>query len=129
MISKHIPRILIVDSEPQWSQAVREVLVNQGKYVVESARDVQTALDYSYGDGFDMIMINAALAFGDEVDKFESIVKHYADKVLVISDVRSLSTAIKVFKLGAEYADKPFEPRRVLELVTNHLQQAYGITG
>jgi DNA-binding response OmpR family regulator len=126
MINKRIPRILLVDSEPKWSQAVEAVLEEQGKYDVESVTDIETALDSSYGDGFDLILINATLVFGEDTSKFEEIVHLYADRVLVISDVRSISTAIKVFKMGADYAEKPFEPRRVIELVASRLQQAHG---
>lgn len=129
MINKQIPRILLVDNEPKWSQAVKTALEEHGNYGVESVTDIETALDSSYGDGFDLILINAVLAFGEQVSKFEEIVRLYADKVLVISDVRSITTAIKVFKMGADYAEKPFEPRRVIELVASRLQPAHRTAG
>jgi DNA-binding response OmpR family regulator len=128
MINKRIPRILLVDSEPKWSQVVEAVLEERGKYDVESVTDIEAALNSSYGDGFDLILVNATLAFGENLSKFEEIVRLYADKVLVISDVRSISTAIRVFRIGADYAEKPFEPRRVIELVASRLQQAYRTT-
>ena len=121
MSERHVPRILVVDSEPKWSQAVKDTLEKGGKYYVESVGDIETALTSSYADGFDLIFINAALAFGEDISKFKEIVHLYADKVLVISDVHSISTAIKVFKMGADYAEKPFEPRRVMELVASRL--------
>ncbi len=126
MSDRRIPRILVVDSEPKWSQAVKATLEEHGKYYVVNVGDSETALKSSYGDGFDLILINATLALGENMPKFEEIVRLYADKVLVISDVRSISTAIKVFKMGADYAEKPFEPRRVIDLVASRLQQAYG---
>jgi len=128
MTSSRVPRILIVDSEPRWSQAAKRALREQGKYNVESVADIKAALDFSRANDFDLILINAALALGRDKSKFEEIVCLYPDKVLVISDVRSISTAIKVFKMGADYAEKPFEPRRLVELVANRLQQAYGAT-
>jgi DNA-binding response OmpR family regulator len=126
MTSSRVPRILIVDSEPRWSQAAKRALREQGKYNVESVADIKAALDSSYANDFDLILINAALALGEDKSKFEEIVRLYPDKVLVISDVSSISTAIKVFKMGADYAEKPFEPRRLVELVTSRLRQAYG---
>jgi len=126
MANKHIPRILIVDNEPKWSRAVKAALEEQGKYRVQSVTDIEAALDSTYGNGFDLILINAALALGEEVSKFKKIVRLYAERVLVISDVGSISTAIKVFKMGADYAEKPFEPQRVIELVTSHLQPSHG---
>ncbi|MBM3175552.1 MAG: response regulator transcription factor [Chloroflexi bacterium] len=126
MITKRVPRILLVDSEAKWSQAVKAALEERGKYQVESVTDIETAVHSSYGDSFDLILINAVLAFGEDIPKFKEIVRRYTDRVLVISDVRSLSTAIRVFKMGADYAEKPFEPRRVIELVASSLQQAYG---
>lgn len=131
MISNRIPRILLVDSEPKWSRDVKNALEAQGKYRVVSVRDIKAAMDSFYCDGFDLILINAVLAFGDDISKFKEIVRLYGDKVLVISNVRSISTAIEVFKIGADYAEKPFEPRRVIELVTKRLQlaPAYGATG
>ena len=126
MSERHIPRILVVDSEPKWSQAVKAALEKGGKYYVESVGDIETALMFSYADGFDLIFINATLAFGEDISKFRKIVHLYADRVLVISDVRSISTAIKVFKIGADYAEKPFEPRRVIELVESRLWPACG---
>ncbi len=126
MVKRYVPRILLVDSEPNWSQEMEAALEEHGRYEVERVADMDTAFDFSYGDGFDLILINAALAFGDSVSKFEKLVHQYSDRVLVISDVRSITTAIKVFKMGADYADKPFEPRRVVELVTSRLQPEHG---
>ena len=123
MLRKRIPRILLVDSEPKWTRAMESALEQHGKYDVESVADLDSALNFSFGDGFDLILINAALALGEDLSKFEKMVQRYADKVLVISDVRSISTAIRVFKMGADYAEKPFEARRVVELVTSRLQQ------
>ena len=37
------------------------------------------------------------------------------------TNVCSISTAIKVFKMGADYAEKPFEPRQVIEPVASRL--------
>jgi DNA-binding response OmpR family regulator len=125
MINKHIPRILLVDSEPMWSKAVKAALEEQGKYHVQGAADIETALNFSYGNGFDLILINAALAL-DQESKFREIVRLYPDKVLAVSDVGSITTAIKVFKMGADYAEKPFEPKRVIELIASRLQPAHG---
>lgn len=124
MVDKRIPCILLVDSEPKWSKAVKATLEKHGKYHVESVADIDAALDSSCGDGFDLILINAALAFDKDTSKFEEIVRMYGEKVLVISDERPISTAIRVLKLkmGADYAEKPFEPRRVVELVSSRLQ-------
>lgn len=125
MTEQHIPRILLVDSEMKWSQEVELTLKKHGKYDVERVTDVQAALDFSCADGFDLILINAALALGEDMMKFKEIVQLYKDKVLVISDMRSIATAIKVFKMGADYAEKPFEAGRIIELVASRLQQAY----
>jgi len=122
MIKKRSPRILLVDSELKWSKAVKATLEEHGKYHVESVADIEAALDSSWCDGFDLILINAALAFDKDASKFEEIVRLYGEKVLVISNGRSISTAIRVFKMGADYAEKPFEPRRVVELVSSRLQ-------
>lgn len=121
-MQKRIPRILLVDSESQWSQTAESTLEKHGKYDVEIVVNLDDALQSFYADGFDLILINAALALGDDISKFEEIVRVYGDKVLVISDVRSISTAIKVFKMGADYAEKPFEAKRVIELVASRLQ-------
>ena len=121
MTETRIPRILLVDSEPRWTRAMEIALEQHGEYDVESVADIDSALRFSYGDGFDLILINASLAFGGSTTHFEKIVHKYGDKVLVISDVRSINTAIKVFKMGADYAEKPFEPRRVVELVASRL--------
>lgn len=126
-MEKRIPRILLVDSESQWSQTAESTLEKHGKYDVEIVANIDEALKSFYADGFDLILINADLAFGDDISKFKEIVRVYGDKVLVISDVRSISTAIKVFKMGADYAEKPFEAKRVIELVASRLQ-AHGAT-
>jgi DNA-binding response OmpR family regulator len=125
MTVKHGPCILLVDSEPKWSKAARNALEEQGKYSVQSATTIDAALNFTYCDGFDLILINATLAFSEEnISRFKEILRLYPGKVLVVSDVDSITTAIRVFKLGADYAEKPFEPRRVLELVSTHLQLA-----
>lgn len=127
MTEKRIPRILLVDSELKWSRKVQSTLEKHGKYEVESVNSIKAAFETSYADDFDLVLINATLALGEDVSKFEEIIRMYGDKVIVISDVRSIATAIRVFKMGADYVEKPFEPRRVLELVTSRLQ-AYGTT-
>ena len=125
MMVKRAPCILLVDSEPKWSKAARNALEEQGKYRVQNATTIDAALDFTYCDGFDLILINATLAFDSEnLARFKEILHLYTGKVLVVSDVDSITTAIRVFNLGADYAENPFEPRRVLELVSARLPLA-----
>jgi DNA-binding NtrC family response regulator len=129
-----VPRILLVDSEPTWGRKTETILEKHGKYQVESFTNIGSALNSSYIDDFDLVLINAALAFGENISEedmfnFKKIIRRYPDKVLVISNVRSISTAIEVFKMGADYAEKPFEPSRVIELVASRIQEVYEATG
>jgi DNA-binding NtrC family response regulator len=107
MTVKQAPCILLVDSEPKWSKAARSALEEQGKYNVQSATTIDAALNFSYCDGFDLILINAALAFdNDNLSRFKEIVHLYPGKVLVVSDVDSITTAIQCSN-WADYAEKP----------------------
>jgi len=106
MTSERVHRILLVDGEPEWSQAAKRALREQGKYRVESATDIEIALNSAYTHDFELILISAILALGEDTSEFEEMVRVYPDKVLVISDVHSIATAIGVLKVGAAYAEK-----------------------
>lgn len=123
MLKTNASRILLIEGDAKWRRAVETVLERQGTYDVKSMPDVDTALQAFYANGFSLIIINASLALTEKnLPKFREIVSLYPERILVISDVRSLSTAIEVFKLKVDYADKPFEPQRMIDLVSSHIQ-------
>jgi DNA-binding NtrC family response regulator len=121
MVEKCIPHILIVDSEDTWVREVRAALEQHGRYIVTTATDMKTAWQRSSSDGFDLILVNASLALGEHAARFREIVRLYPEKVLVIADFRSISAAIRVFKMGADYMGRPLEAHRVVELVSRRL--------
>lgn len=121
MVKKCIPAILIVDSEIAWIRAVSLALGRQGRYNITTATDLETAWQRCSSNGFDLIFVNASLALGEHAATFREIVRMYPGKVLVIAGVRSVSAAVRVFKIGAEYIGRPLEANRIAELVSRRL--------
>jgi DNA-binding response OmpR family regulator len=125
-MTEEVSRVLIVDDEPKWGQKIKRALEQykeEVEYQVEKVPDIQSALASSQGKCFNLILVNAALAFEQDTPGFKELVRLCPDKVLVISDTDSLSAHIKALKSGADYAQKPFETKRAVELVVSRLQR------
>ena len=98
-------KILIVEDEQDLRETIRTSLLKE-KFVVETAADYFSALDYDY----DCILLDIMLPGGSGLDLLREL-KHLrrTDSVLIISAKDSLDDKVDGLELGADdYLTKPF---------------------
>src|ERR1041385_2161202 len=109
MLSRPVPKVLIVDDEPM----VRDFLA---RAVTGVARDVGTAssanqaLNRMAGEEFDLIISDLSMADGDGIDLLTAIRQSCGDLAFIlVSGCASLTQAIKAMRLQAsDFLVKPF---------------------
>lgn len=109
-------RILIVDDEPKWGETSKLALEERG-YIVEWVQSMEEAYHHASRKRFALVVINSALAFAEGTSPLKRIIRRYPRSVIILSDIHSISVAVKAFKVGADYQDKPFEVSNLVHLV------------
>jgi DNA-binding response OmpR family regulator len=102
-------RILIVDDERALLEQLRKVLQNQ-RYIVESATDGEEALDRLFETPFDAIILDIMMPKVDGLTVLEEARKAGIDTpVLLLTAKGDLEDRVKGLDLGADdYLAKPF---------------------
>lgn len=119
-----MPRILIVDDEPDMRLAVKNVLKLRGYDVLE-AGDGPTALDMLAREDVNLMLLDVRLPGMDGVEVLERARKIKSDvPVVMISGYGHIQSAVDVMKLGAsEYLQKPFENAQLVSTVQRFTEQ------
>jgi two-component system, cell cycle sensor histidine kinase and response regulator CckA len=119
-----IPRILIVDDEPQICESLKILLKRQG-YDMLTANSGREALELMEMQAFDLLLLDMVIP---DMSGFE-IMDHvgrcgYDMGIIVITGNASLDSAVTALRKGAfDYLKKPFEYEELLKRVGNALQQ------
>ncbi|MBU2483329.1 MAG: response regulator [Proteobacteria bacterium] len=113
-----MPKILIVDDEPDMRLAVKNVLKLRG-YEVAEAGDGPTALDTLARENIDLILLDIRLPGMDGIEVLEKARKIKSEvPVVMISGYGHIQSTVDVMKLGAsEYLQKPFENVQLVHTV------------
>lgn len=120
----YIPRILIVDDEPQVCESLKRLLKRQG-YDIFTAISGKEALEILAAGSFDLILLDLIIP---DMDGFQ-IMDHISSQsyeifTIVITGDASIESAVKALKKGAyDYLKKPFEYEELLKRVGNALNQ------
>ena len=115
-------RILIADSHPEWLAFAQRTLEEHG-YRIVAVNNVTALETLAESDGYDLILVNAELLFGDFREPVHRLFLQNKDRpIIVVSVPASVHQAIQetrtAFKFGAnDYLDKPFSGARLLSLV------------
>lgn len=119
-----MPRILIVDDEPDMRLAVKNVLKLRGYDVLE-AGDGPTALDMLAREDISLVLLDVRLPGMDGVEVLEKARRIKNDvPVVMISGYGHIQSAVDVMKLGAsEYLQKPFENAQLVSTVQKFAAQ------
>jgi DNA-binding response OmpR family regulator len=124
-------KILIADNQPEWREFSRRVLESQGYDVVLA--ETVPALDRQLKeDGYDLILVNADLMFGEFRESLHRLFRRNIDKPIIVVSVPSsahqtVQETRTAFKLGAkDCVDKPFSSERLLSLIQRLLAEFAG---
>jgi two-component system response regulator AtoC len=114
-MSERIPRILIVDDEPNMLHMLRTVLKQDG-FDPECAESAQKALDLVSDQSFDFIISDVRMPGMDGVQLLEELRKRGIDTmVILMSAYGTIDLALEAIRKGAyDYISKPFKTGEVV---------------
>lgn len=114
----HVPRVLVVDDEPDILELLELTLVRMG-LEVDRASNVEEALRQLGGGKYDLCLTDMRLPDGEGLEVVRHIAEHFADvPVAVITAHGNMENAISVLKAGAfDYLSKPVSLEQLRALV------------
>jgi DNA-binding NtrC family response regulator len=120
-----MPRLLIVDDEPNILSTLRRALELEG-YAVEVAGAGRVALDKLRAQTFDGVLLDVAMPEMDGLATLRALRETQPDlPVMMMSGNATLATAVEATKLGAcDFLEKPLTTDKVLITVHNALKLA-----
>ncbi|MEA3307699.1 MAG: response regulator, partial [Elusimicrobiota bacterium] len=118
-----MPRILIVDDEPDMRLAIKNVLKLRG-YEIFEAGDGLAALDIIKKQDIHLMLLDIRLPGMDGIEVLERTRKvNRSLPVVMITGYGHIRSAVDVMKLGAnEYLQKPFENTQLVKTVKRFLE-------
>lgn len=118
-------RILIVDDEPQLLEQLRHVLEDQ-RYLIETARDGEEALDKIFDAPFDLIILDIMMPKIDGLSFLkEARQAGIKTPVLILTAKGDVDDRVKGLDLGADdYLAKPFSAAELLARVRALLRRS-----
>ena len=119
-----MPRILVVDDDPETCTFLEELLEAPGRHFV-SVQDPETALIKIRHDSFDLLVSDINLnAPRSGIDLLRQFKAEQGSPVVLISGFGTLETALEAVRAGAfDYISKPFVIADVKRIVDRALEQ------
>ncbi len=120
--SRHVPRLLVIDDEPDLCTLYELTLLREG-YSVETAGNVDDALHALQEGRYDLVITDMRLPDGSGLD----ILKHLEttqrdEKVMVITAFGSAESAVEALRAGAyDYLTKPVDLKQFRQSVMTAL--------
>lgn len=120
--------ILVIDDSYYMRTILKNILEDAGYNVVNEAASGQEALqfvDQSHAD-LDLITLDLILPDNSGLDVLRTIKERYPDQdIVVVSAVGQNSIIDQAMEIGANaYIIKPFEEKKVVEIVRNILDKS-----
>ena len=126
---RKLPRLLIVDDEPQIRRLLRNSLPPHGYDCIE-ASDIASAMAAITKANPDIILLDLGLPDGDGFSVIETIRKATLTPIVVLSARGDVEGKVKALELGADdYVTKPFDMTELLarlKAALRHGLQAHG---
>ncbi len=121
-------RILLVDDEKSFVQAMREILI-QNRYTVDFAYNGQEALEYLQNEKFDCLLLDIMMPQVDGYTVLETIRKKGdTTPVIFLSAKSDIDDKVKGFELGGDdYLSKPFSSKELLVRLKAILRRKDGL--
>jgi DNA-binding response OmpR family regulator len=119
---KHVPRVLIVDDEPDVLLLLRIELEAEG-YETLLAADGETAVRRILEEKPDVVLLDVMMPVVDGWGVWQRLADHRSEaRVIVLSAKASASDIAHALELGAhEYVPTPFDPAALLATVAHVL--------
>jgi len=118
-----VPRILIVDDEPNICKSCVKILSKKNRYDVRYAVSGYDALKMMEDDPFDIVITDLKMSTMGGMEVLSRIREACPDtRVIVITGYASVASSVEVMKLGAfDYLPKPFTPDELRGVVLQAL--------
>ncbi|MFH2054628.1 MAG: response regulator, partial [bacterium] len=118
-----MPKILIVDDDPQLCNILRNLLEHQG-HQIETAETMTAANSVMDEALFDLVVTDLMLPDGSGIDIIKKISSTTPDtSVIMLTGHGSVDTAVDALKLGAaDYITKPFNNDELLTTIDRALE-------
>ena len=115
--------ILVVDDEAGMREGCRRVLTPAG-YNVDTAAELNTALDLVQGGEYDLYLLDVMLPDGSGLDLLASIIQHDPHAIcIIITGFGSIELAVEAVRHGAyDFLSKPFASDELLISVSQGLE-------
>jgi two-component system OmpR family response regulator len=120
----HVPRLLVVDDDPDIRELVIEQLAREG-YALQAAKDVAGVRAALAAGPLDLIVLDLGLPDGDGLALCRQLRAEGHDGAIIMVTARdSAIDRVLGLELGADdYLTKPFEPRELSARVRNLLRR------
>lgn len=114
--------ILIVDDEVAIRELIKTIL-GQGEYAYSEAKSVATATRLLEKRKYDLILLDLVLPDGSGMNILEKISVEYRNRVIIVSGVGTVDTAVEAMKNGAfDFIKKPLDNKVLSATVRKALQ-------
>ncbi|TAN68897.1 MAG: sigma-54-dependent Fis family transcriptional regulator [Methylobacter sp.] len=123
-MSAHIPRILVVDDEPDIRRLVCEILEDEG-YQVATAENAEAARELKKSNAPDLILLDIWMPDTDGITLLKEWVAEEAMlcPVVMMSGHGSVEAAVEATRLGAyDFLEKPLSLAKLLLIVERALE-------
>ncbi len=120
-------RILVIDDDESIRKSIARILEEEG-YIVDTAGTGEEAIKKSHSKFFNLALIDIRLP-DMEGTKLLTALKETIPKMvkIIITGFPSLPNAIEALNKGADaYILKPFDVKKVLETIREHLKKQQG---
>src|ERR1700678_3507259 len=117
-------RLLLVEDEPEIQSFLKQPLADAG-YEVYTAKDGQTAIQFSSGSKYDVLIVDLGLPDQDGIDLILQLRRSgISSPVLILSARRSVDDRVKGLEQGGDdYLTKPFALAELLARLRNLLRR------
>jgi DNA-binding NtrC family response regulator len=123
--NKKIPRILLVDDDPEFRRTI-EILLKKNKYEVIPAGGLRLAVELLESQKIDLIITDLKMADGSGMDLLATAKKTHSEvAVIILTAYGSIRNAVEAMRRGAFYyisKTKPFQNDELLVLIEKAIE-------
>ena len=115
-------RILIIEDDSPFREAVKESLTTQN-YIVFESQSFQSALKILKQKRFDLILLDLSLPDGNGLQILQSLPEYMRNRVIIVSGTGNINVAVEAIKNGAyDFIEKPIEPETLHTIIKKSIE-------
>lgn len=121
---EHIIRLLLVDDETRFLEAIAKRLQKRGFYV-QTATNGREAIEIAKDEKFDVALLDLKMPGMDGSQVLKKLKEHHRFlEVIILTGHGSIDSAVELTKLGAfSYLPKPYELEKLLIVLKDAYQE------